>query len=139
MEDVVDGNDSLELHSNQTGASQRLSDTTSSATSKASMLSPLCAAALEGSLDLVRSLLQNGADANLEDKNKQSDYVNALQAASAFGNAELVNLLLDFGADVNAQGGFRGNALQVASFQGFSEIVSILLEHGADVNADDGV
>jgi ankyrin repeat protein len=88
----------------------------------------------EGNMEIVKLLLDKGADANAQD----GQYGNALQAASARGHAEIAQLLLDKGADVNAQCGQYGNALQAASARGHAEIAQLLLDKGADVNAQCG-
>ena len=64
-------------------------------------------AASGGHTDMVKLLLDKGADVNLQG----GYYGNALQSASHKGNLEIVKSLLDKGADVNAQGGHHGTAL----------------------------
>ena len=78
-----------------------------------------------GNTDIVRLLLNKGADVNAQG----GFYGNALQAASAEGHAEIICLLLDKGANVNAQGGQYGNALQAARWP---EIQRLLLSRGAN-------
>jgi ankyrin repeat protein len=95
---------------------------------------PLYYAALVGLEDLVRLLLDKGADVNAQG----GGYGNALQAASWRGHEQVVKTLLDKGADVNAQGGVYGNALQAASWRGHEQVVKTLLDKGADVNAQGG-
>ncbi|KAJ6527979.1 ankyrin repeat-containing domain protein [Mycena vulgaris] len=85
-------------------------------------------------LDLVRLLLESGADVNAQG----GKYGTALTAASVRGFTDVVQLLLDNGADVNAQGGEYGTALTVASVRGFTDVVQLLLDNGADVNAQGG-
>ena len=87
------------------------------------------AVACMGHLDIVKLLLDHGADVNLHG----GRYGNALQAAVYKGSLDIVTLLLDHGADVNVQGGYYGNALQAAASGGTLEIVKLLLERGADV------
>ncbi|KAJ7059432.1 hypothetical protein C8F01DRAFT_1370371 [Mycena amicta] len=94
----------------------------------------LQAASDGGHLDVVRLLLEHGADVNMQG----GHYGNALQAASHSGHLDVVRLLLEHGADVNMQGGHYGNALQAASHSGHLDVVRLLLEHGADVNAQGG-
>jgi ankyrin repeat protein len=94
----------------------------------------LNAAALEGHINIIKILLDNGANAAV-----QNDfYGNALHSASLKGHAEIVKLLLERGMDVNAQGGKYCSALQAASYEGHIEVVHQLLNHGADVNAPGG-
>jgi len=96
---------------------------------------PIYYASLLGLEEIVRLLLDKGADVNAQG----GEYGNALQAAASNGHEGIVRLLLDEGADVNAQGGFYGNALQVAAYEGHEGIVRLLLNEGADVNAQGGV
>jgi ankyrin repeat protein len=58
----------------------------------------LQAAAAKDSIDVVKLLLDAGADINA----KGGYYGNALQAAVFKGSVDLVRLLLDAGADLNA-------------------------------------
>ncbi|KAJ7049829.1 ankyrin repeat-containing domain protein [Mycena amicta] len=94
----------------------------------------LQAASAGGHLDVVRLLLEYGADVNAQGRLNR----NALQAASEGGHLNIVRLLLEHGADVNAQGGLYGNSLQAASESAGGHLVRLLLEHGADVNAQGG-
>ncbi|KAJ7059443.1 hypothetical protein C8F01DRAFT_1295268 [Mycena amicta] len=102
----------------------------------------LQAASDGGHPDIVRLLLEHGADVNMQGGHDG----NALQAASHSGHLDVVRLLLEHGADVNAQGGHYGNALrrhyenalQAASAGGHLDVVRLLLEHGADVNTQGG-
>ncbi|PCG88332.1 Hypothetical protein PENO1_110850 [Penicillium occitanis (nom. inval.)] len=91
-------------------------------------------AAMRGSLEINRLLLEKGADVNAWG----SKYGSALQAAAEGGHIEIVQLLLEKGADINAQGGYHGNALQGAATGGHIEIVQLLLKKGADINAQGG-
>lgn len=88
----------------------------------------LTAAAYDGTLDIVKLLLDRGAE--IDSPNGW-----ALQAAAAEGHYDVVKELLDRGADVNAlatnENFPQGTALQVACESGKVEIVTLLLEHGA--------
>jgi ankyrin repeat protein len=95
----------------------------------------LQAASERGHLDVVKLLLDNGADVNTQGGGR---YGSALQAASEEGRLDMVKLLLDKGADVTTQGGDYGNALQAASVSGHSDVVKLLLDKGADVNTQGG-
>jgi ankyrin repeat protein len=57
----------------------------------------------EGSIDLVRILLEAGADINAPIV--QEEGMTILQAAMEYEHSDLVMLLLDKGADVNAPAG----------------------------------
>jgi len=101
-------------------------------------LSPLMLSARNGRLDLVRLLLDWGADANTPDK----DGTNALMHAAQVGSLDLATLLLDRRADVNArdEGGFSAlmyaAKLMYAPRQVHRDLVTLLLDRGADVNAE---
>ncbi|KAK1840600.1 Ankyrin repeat domain-containing protein 50-like protein 3 [Colletotrichum chrysophilum] len=95
---------------------------------------PLIWGSSEGHDNIVRMLLDKGADVNAQG----GRYGNALQAASFKGHDKIVQMLLDKDADVNAQGGDYVNALYIASEEGHDDIVQMLLNKGADVNAHGG-
>jgi len=93
------------------------------------------AAAAEGHDALVDSLIQQGADVNLQGHNGWT----ALALAAQFGHERVVELLLRRGAEVNLQDSQGGTALMFAmcSAKGSisSSIVKRLLNAGADVTA----
>ncbi|KAJ7826554.1 ankyrin repeat-containing domain protein [Mycena olivaceomarginata] len=94
--------------------------------------SPLYWAAKLGFLNIMRLLLDYGADVNAQG----GRYGNAIQAAVVGGHLDLAQLLLEHGADVNAQGGRYGTvAIQAAAVLGNLDFARLLLKHGADVNA----
>lgn len=84
-------------------------------------------AAENGHLEIVKLLLEAGADVHAED-----NY--ALRWAATNGHTEIVRLLLEAGADVHAQNKF---ALKWTAYKGHTEVVRLLLEAGADVHAGD--
>jgi hypothetical protein len=96
---------------------------------------PLYYASLAGLGHTVKSLVEKGADVNVQG----GHYGTALQAASAGGHSQVVERLLQEGADVNAQGGSYGTALLAASAGGYDQIVERLLKEGADVNTPGGL
>jgi ankyrin repeat protein len=124
---------------------------------------PLRAASYKGHIDVVRVLLDHGANVNTIDKKKTpltSAYggrhleimrlllehgadVDAwddfddpvLNGASQNGQAEVVHLLLQHNADVNSRGSLGWTPLQGASFFGQTKVVQLLLDHGADIDA----
>ena len=87
----------------------------------------LLAAAGKGAIDIVRTLLDKGAESNSINR--------ALQyAAGGYSpNIELVRLLLSKGADVNPKNGEETPLFSVAARLNV-ELVNLLIAHGADVN-----
>ena len=129
--------------------------------------SALQVSSYNGSEDIVKTLLDKGADVNA----RGGYYGDAIHAAFEGGNAKIMQILLEKGTDintpedecnnllyqalqrgredvvrmllarganVNAQRGFYGNALQAASALGRDTVVQMLLDQGADVNAQGG-
>ena len=93
---------------------------------------PLHFASRNGHEQVVRVLLDKGADANAMFKD---DGWTPLHFASQNGYEQVVRMLLDKGADVNAKdiGGWA--PLHNASEYGYEQVVRVLLDKGADVNA----
>jgi ankyrin repeat protein len=92
---------------------------------------PLIQASAEGKTDVVKSLLEKGADINALD----GDGWTAMREASRNGHTEVVRLLLEKGADISTHDGDGWTALSLAAGGGRTEVVKLLLERGADVNA----
>ncbi len=84
---------------------------------------------------IVKTLLENGAQVDLQNKNKSS----ALLLASENGRAEVAKILLESGAQVDLQGNDGWSALLVASQNGHDEVVKILLEFMAQVNLENRI
>ena len=130
--------------------------------------SAMYAAAVQGHGNILRILVQGGAEVNVlgpgdgynalfaalesgsidalqvlvdagADVNHGAwDYKNLLYLAAAENNSGLIRTFVKGGADVNAASGERGNAIQVASMMGYEDTVRILVEGGADVNNYEG-
>ena len=90
---------------------------------------PLRAASNKGHIDVVRVLLDHGANVNTIDK-KNTPLCSAFDG----GHLEIMRLLLEHGADVDAWDG-RELLLNDASKDGRAEVVHLLLQHNADVNS----
>ena len=94
-------------------------------------LTALMMASTNGRTEVVKLLLDKGAEVNL----KNNYGITALFMASANGHTEIVKLLLDKGAEVNVKNTDDGvTALFMASANGHTGIVKLLLDKGADVN-----
>jgi ankyrin repeat protein/beta-lactamase regulating signal transducer with metallopeptidase domain len=91
----------------------------------------LMAAARRGKTDMVRFLLNAGANPNLASLGDGNPLINAARR----GELEIVRMLLDKGADPNASVRGDGNALIAAAHHGEPAVVRLLLDRGAKVNA----
>jgi len=102
----------------------------------------LMIAAADGQTDIVRLLLENGADPNasvtkdfIVDGKSVFEGATSLMAAAYAGHEEVVKLLIEAGADVNAETKYGGTALMAASAEGHLGAAEFLAENGAEVNA----
>jgi ankyrin repeat protein len=91
---------------------------------------PLNAAARQGNLEVVKYLVEHGADIDKSDNNRDKT---PLLAASFKGHFDIVKYLVEKGAKVNAQSINGFTPLHDAAYVGNFEIVKYLIEHGADV------
>ena len=99
---------------------------------------PLGFAVFFGQPEIVKTLLNAGADANLP--SRESMKVTPLASAAAAKQTDIARLLIEHGANVNARAAGGHIPLHEASANGNVELVKLLIESGADVNAktDDG-
>ena len=88
----------------------------------------LSAAITSGNLEMVRVLLELGANPNT----RADPGYPIVERAAREGNVEVVRLLVDAGADVDGSA-----ALSTAIGHGHTEVVRLLVEAGADVNPKD--
>ncbi|XP_046983658.1 ankyrin-3-like [Schistocerca americana] len=93
----------------------------------------LIAAAKEGSVSKVRTLLTVGADVEAMDENQQ----NSLHWAAARGHLEVAKRLLEDGADVNARDRWQNTPLHQAAWNGQAPVVRLLAASSANRNARD--
>ena len=93
---------------------------------------PVADAAERGDIEVVRTLLRSGADANTA----QPDGMTALHWAATRNDLEIARTLLYAGATVRATTRLGGyTPLHLASRAGNTEAAALLLEAGADPNA----
>ena len=92
---------------------------------------PIYIAAENGHLNVVKKLIEKGADIN---EGRWS--ISLLYQATYFKHIDVVKLLIDKGADLNKANG-NGTPITLASKYESPEIFNILLEAGADVNVTD--
>ena len=91
-------------------------------------------AAVLGNEDIVRLLLDMGANPNGNLVSAATNSDTPLHDAVRFARMKIVRLLLDNGAEVNARAEHGGTALQSAAALENEEIVRLLLEKGASPN-----
>ena len=101
---------------------------------------PLGAAALHdavwsGRVEIVRLLLQAGADPNITHLEAGST---PLDYAAVKNEPEIAQLLLDRGANVRAVNRSGSTALHLAAARGYTAVARLLLDHGASIQALDG-
>ena len=94
--------------------------------------SPLHLAVVEDKADMVRILLEAGADF---DAPSELEARTALLLAADLGNVELVSILLESGADLHARDRSGKQAIHLATISGQSGVVEKLLEAGVNVDS----
>ena len=82
-------------------------------------------ACINGNIEVVKLLLENGADVNLVEKYSY----NALICACFNGYTEIVKLLLEYNADVNMVNKWGMTALMWAEQNESTEIIELLNKH----------
>lgn len=98
---------------------------------------PLIAAAQQNHLEMVKRLIQNGADVNAAN----SGGMTALHLAVRDGHAETAFFLMDKGADIHAVSNAGYTPLYLACTNNRTRMTRYLIAQGADVNkgANDGM
>ncbi len=95
---------------------------------------PLQLAAEQGRMEIVRYLVEAGADVNATTPDRTGE-VTPLRFAITNGDIEMVQYLIDNGADVNKANNQGWTPLMTAVRHGYVDIIDVLLEAGADLNA----
>jgi len=121
--------------------------------------SPLAQAVFDEDADKVRTLLNEGSDANspmsmtyhiAPDGNMSTSFdvpifggtqskagMSVLAYASMQGRTEIIRLLVDKGANVNSQDAYGQTPLILAAWNGDAATIQLLLSYHADMNAHD--
>jgi ankyrin repeat protein len=94
---------------------------------------PLHMAAIEGSVDIVRFLITQGADVNAVNNRGQTP----LHMACYYNRLDIVKYLVSRGADIDAGTEHTQTPLLFAIFNDHIEVIKYLLSQGSDVNARD--
>ena len=109
-------------------------------------------AAAKGYKDIIKILLENGADMNTKNEygqtalistsmchivNEFSWFIYATENNDSEGHKEVLKFLLKNDADINAKDNFGRTALFHATKCGNKDIVEILIQSGADINTKD--
>ena len=93
---------------------------------------PLVIAAYKGYSEIVKLLLESGADIRAVDPGMKAT---ALHAAAYAGRTEAAKLLIEYNIDINKQGPYNGyTALHDAVWQDNVEIVKLLLAANSDLS-----
>ena len=95
---------------------------------------PLHFAALIGHVEIVRLLLQNGADVNAKDRWDMTP----LQWAASQGHVDILHLLVETGVDLEVQANNGSRALHFAALHGHLPFIQELISrYHVDINARD--
>lgn len=93
---------------------------------------PLRAACYDGHLDIVKFLIENGADIEIANRHGHT----CLMIACYKGHLEIARFLIECGADVNRKSVKGNTALHDCADSGSLEIMELLLKHNAKLDKD---
>lgn len=96
---------------------------------------PLHYACRRPAIDIVKYLIDSGAQVHCVSKNKKAD--TPLCAAAQGGDLEVINLLLQKGANVNYVNGLQLNPLHLAIKEGKKLAAVFLIHNNADIELQD--
>jgi ankyrin repeat protein len=99
---------------------------------------PLVIAAYEGHTEIVKMLLEAGADVRAVDPGMKAT---ALHAAAYAGRTEAARLLIEYHIDIDKQGPYNGyTALHDAIWQNNIGVAKLIVEAGTnlEINSNDG-
>ncbi len=101
---------------------------------------PLHNASRNGNVEMIKALIQAGADVNSTTNNPNSLDFAPLHEAASTGNVEAIRALVAAGADINyyPPDSLHATALRQAAFKGHRDAVAELLALGADATGDFG-
>ena len=95
---------------------------------------PLFWAVCGARFDIVKILLDHGADMNAKTSDGDSPFLRAAAGISKPAHIDIMKLFLKSGADINQTNNNGVTALMNAASGGYTEITRLLLEHDADVS-----
>jgi len=94
---------------------------------------PLGLASFFGNIEVVKILIDNGANPNIASNNRFK--VTPLHSACAISNYVIAEILIKNGADVNAKQMQNVTPLHSAAHNGHAKLVKLLIDNGADINS----